>query len=367
MWNVGDWPTKFPYCNFKYSTLIKKQYDIIYLCETWLRKDQTVSLPGYSWFGQNRFLISQRAIRGSGGVGILVKSSLLQDYNASTLDSQMEGILWLKLTDKLTSQNLCLCVCYLPPSSSSRGDRGEEFLDCLGAQITLYRNLGTICICGDLNSRCGNLQDISLVCDTDIPPRKILDVEQNLHGKQFIDLLRSLELYTLNGRGKDNYTYISRLGCSVVDYCVVEIEEFNKFSHFSVTSMQDVISELDYQDNRQVPDHSLLTWQINLDQVGDSLPYSPNLDGQQPPPPTMAHYNLQKVPQNFMEDRNEEVNQLINVLNTKPVSQDLIDKIYSQFCDIVKNEMEDKLPRSSPGSHKQPFHKTLVEPRAKRS
>ena len=31
-----------------------------------------------------------------------------------------------------------------------------------------------------------------------------------------------------------------------------------------------------------------------------------------------------------MKDRNEEVNQLINVLNTKPVSQDLIDMIYSQ-------------------------------------
>ena len=43
--------------------------------------------------------------------------------------------------------------------------------------------------------------------------------------------------------------------------------------------MQDVISELDYQDNRQVPDQSLLTWQINLDQVGDSQPNSPNLDG----------------------------------------------------------------------------------------
>ena len=87
----------------------------------------------------------------------------------------------------------------------------------------------------------------------------------------------------------------------------------------------------------------------------------PNLDGQQPPQPqpTMAPYNLQNVPQNFMplEDRIEEVNQLINVLNTNPVSQDLIDAIYSQFCDIVKNEMEDKLPRRSPGSHKQPFHK----------
>ena len=61
-------------------------------------------------------------------------------------------------------------------------------------------------------------------------------------------------------------------------------------------------------------------------------------------------------PQNFMpqEDRIEEVNQLIN---TNPVSQDLIDEIYSQFCDIVKNEMEDKLPRRSPGSYKQPFYK----------
>ena len=66
-----------------------------------------------------------------------MKSNLLQDYDASIIDSQMEGILWLKLTNKLTSQNLCLCVCYLPPSSSSRGDCAEEFLDCLGAQITL--------------------------------------------------------------------------------------------------------------------------------------------------------------------------------------------------------------------------------------
>ena len=60
--------------------------------------------------------------------------------------------------------------------------------------------------------------------------------------------------------------------------------------------MQEVINELDYQDNRQISDHSLLSWQIHLDH---------NLDGQQPPPPTVAHYNLQKVPQNFMEDRYE--------------------------------------------------------------
>lgn len=62
----------------------------------------------------------------------------------------------------------------------------EQFLGCLGAQITLYRNFGTVCVCGDFNARCGNLQDISLLCDTEIPPHKLLDVEQNSHVKQFI-------------------------------------------------------------------------------------------------------------------------------------------------------------------------------------
>ena len=78
---------------------------------------------------------------------------------------------------------------------------------------------------------------------------------------------------------------------------------------------------------------------------------SHNLDGQQPSPPTVAHYNRQKIPQN------EEVKQLINVLNANRLSQNLIDGIYSQFCDIIKNEMDDKLPTSKPRKHNQPFHK----------
>ena len=96
---------------------------------------------------------------------------------------------------------------------------------------------------------------------------------------------------------------------------------------------------------------------IHLDQAEESQPYSHNLDGQQPPPPTVAHYNRQKIPQNFMEDRYEEVKQLINVLNANPLSQNLIDDIYSQFCDIIKNEMDDKLPTSKPRKHNQPFPK----------
>ena len=94
----------------------------------------------------------------------------------------------------------------------------------------------------------------------------------------------------------------------MVDYCVVEL--FNSFSHFYAGSYY---NELDYQDNRQVPDHPLLSWQIHLDQTEDAWPNCPSLDGEQPSRLTVA----QKVPQYFMECRYEEVNQLVNVLNTK--------------------------------------------------
>ena len=63
---------------------------------------------------------SKRALRGSGGVGILVRSK----WATTTLDSSFEGILWIKFEDNLSK---CVCVCYLPPSTSSRVDNSEEF------------------------------------------------------------------------------------------------------------------------------------------------------------------------------------------------------------------------------------------------
>ena len=51
----------------------------------------------------------------------------------------------------------------------------------------------------------------------EIPERKVTDREHNTHGKQLLDLLRSLGLCTLIGRGRDNFTCISSKGSFVVD------------------------------------------------------------------------------------------------------------------------------------------------------
>ena len=71
--------------------LMSEQFDMICLCETWLRNNET-TIPGSIWYGQNRLTISKRAIRASGSVGILVRSKWATTFNITTLDSLFESV-----------------------------------------------------------------------------------------------------------------------------------------------------------------------------------------------------------------------------------------------------------------------------------
>ena len=63
--------------------------------ETHLKDEENVSLPGYTWFGQNRSQLQVRARKASGGVGILVRNSLFKTYNGNIIDKG-ESIMDLK-------------------------------------------------------------------------------------------------------------------------------------------------------------------------------------------------------------------------------------------------------------------------------
>ena len=56
---------------------------LIGICETFLREDNEIHLEGYTWLGNNRKQISKRAIRGSGGVGLLVKDTVFHKFIVS--------------------------------------------------------------------------------------------------------------------------------------------------------------------------------------------------------------------------------------------------------------------------------------------
>ena len=129
------------------------------MVETHLKYNKKLDVDGYTWVGNNRKRLHVNARCGSGGVGILIKNELLNEFEHKTIDIENEGILWVTLTHKIDRFCLVLCVCYLPPENSSRQEDVFSFYDKLLAGIYQYQSLGSVCIFGDLNSRCGDLKD----------------------------------------------------------------------------------------------------------------------------------------------------------------------------------------------------------------
>lgn len=62
---------------------------------------ETIHMKGYSSYVFNR-RTHIRAVKGSGGVAILIRDSVLQDFDVDVLDKCVDGILGVQLTNKDT-------------------------------------------------------------------------------------------------------------------------------------------------------------------------------------------------------------------------------------------------------------------------
>ena len=71
--------------------------DVIAVVETWLRGEEVIEVDGYRWVGRNRRGLHRKAVRGSGGVGLLIKEEVLESYTIEILESDVEDILWVRI------------------------------------------------------------------------------------------------------------------------------------------------------------------------------------------------------------------------------------------------------------------------------
>lgn len=183
-------------------------------------------------------------------------------FNITTLDSTLEGILWVKFEDKLSKYVFMhVCATYLQvPLVEGTTQRNSGH-----PNYSLQRN-GPLLHMRGLQRKIWNLDD-GCHQNSEIPERRVIDREHNTHGKKLLNLLRSLGLCTLNGRGRENSTHISTTGSSVVDYCIVDAEDYNRYSSFAVKTMCEIIQTLDYNEVSHIPDQSLLTWHMDLEGV----------------------------------------------------------------------------------------------------
>lgn len=291
-------------------------------------------MEGYSWYGNNRKSISKRAIRGSGGVGVLIKHSVLEHYNVAAIAEKYEGILWLQLIQRQNGKQVGICVCYLPPIGSSRGDKSQEFFDTLKALVIDNYHLGDFLICGDLNARCGSLDDAPGV--DNIPTRISVDNISNKIGKELIEMLRTLELGILNGRfepTKDNFTSVSTKGLSVVDYCIAPLTSLGLFSNFQVHDIPGTIISKGIPIDSTIPDHRILTVDVK-----QSLTTVRKINGRKP-------RARRKVPPEYMQDAATagKVQSLAAQLLFDTSHVD-VNTVYDSFCKVIDEQIGDQSP-----------------------
>ena len=86
--NVNSWTKEN--CHLRESILLSLHADIIFLNETKLKGKEEIELKGYSWFGHNRQNQLKTAKSGSGGVGLLVREELLNDWYINEIDSMID-------------------------------------------------------------------------------------------------------------------------------------------------------------------------------------------------------------------------------------------------------------------------------------
>lgn len=143
----------------------------------------------------------------------------------------------------------------------------------------------------------------------------MVDFTINSHGLQLLNFLKHLDICMLNGRGKDNYTYVSPRECSVIDYCLVPKEEYGLFSNFEVCTVSDLEEGLVYQDT-QASDHSVLLWCI-FHSINESALHTTNKESVE----IIPIPNFKRVPIKLLSNREKDISHLSELLLSTEVTQ----------------------------------------------
>ena len=316
-----------------------------------MKKDQTINLEGYHFYAHNRQHTHINAPKGSGGVGIFVRNSLFDVFEVNIIDQSYDGILGVLLKSKQTEYEIVIYAVHLPPENSPWGRNATDFYAHLLGQIYLLSDKDAIFVCGDLNSRIGELSDI--ISDIDgIPRRVVLDKNVNQHGHTFIDFLIDSKMCVLNGRfcnSSDNFTSVSTKGRSVVDFISVPHDCFSFCENFEVISPTSIINNYNMQsllgERSRVPDHNFLCFTYKyMTDFRDNEEASVKVTSNSPF--NTKVFKLKRIPENFLTSelaRNAFLDIICNIERCRE-NQNHIDRLYEEFCNTLIKQMNENIP-----------------------
>ena len=83
--------------------------------------------------------------------GVLVANHVLESFSVNTYNKSFEDILHVYYS-LVHSTTFGVCVAYLPPSNSSRGNKSLEFVNVMQMLVIRLHLFDNFTICGDFNA-----------------------------------------------------------------------------------------------------------------------------------------------------------------------------------------------------------------------
>jgi len=122
------------------------EINIVALAETNLSGNSKIVIPGYKWIGSNR------RNKEGGGVGFLVKNSLLGNTTISKMPCNSTECLWLKITLSL-NQVLCIGIFYGKQENDKASTVFDDY-ELLKQDILAFKAAGyQVLLTGDFNAK----------------------------------------------------------------------------------------------------------------------------------------------------------------------------------------------------------------------
>ena len=352
-WNINGWTQNNQ--KLREHILTEHGSDIYCLIETKLDRRSSISCDGYQCIPHNRQVRHVNATTTSGGVAILIKSSLFDNFSFRVVDTAIDGILGVQITDKSTEFVILIYVCYLPPVNTTWVYDSNAFFAHLISELYMNNYADVTLLAGDFNARIGNGHDVDYSIDSDIPLRKSIENVKSGHGDQFLEFLNDTKLAIINGRvnpENDNFTFLSSRGQSCVDYMVVPHDCLSSVSYFNVDLASDLVNKYNafryIAHNSKVPDHSMLTVTLavihadnrhNAPTVTDAHCNVPNNNS------TRKVYNFNNLNEHSLNSEMWRI--AISDISDRLISncshQTQLDDIYNQLCSEIFKELDTNL------------------------
>ena len=206
--------------------------DIVCLTETHLRDNDDIVLEDYTYFGANRKVLNPKSTRGSGGIGLLIRTSLFNTCSIERCCEIDDYVLGILIKNYQSGHSMLVMCVYLPPEDSRYGQNNELILNLISYELFNNEDVDDIYICGDFNARIGKLNDS--VMNSTVPMCTVLDDTINLQGQKLVNFCNDVNCCVVNGRvttDQDDFTSLtSYKGKAVVDYHITRCENLKNIT-----------------------------------------------------------------------------------------------------------------------------------------